>query len=52
MRASSPASPTLTDVVFGRAYVKYSYATGDSDAADGRVGTLQNVFSTNHPFRH
>ena len=30
--------------------IEYSYATGDSNAADGRVGTFQNLFPTNHPF--
>ena len=30
--------------------IEYSYATGDSNPADGRVGTFQNLFPTNHPF--
>ena len=29
---------------------EYSFATGDSDATDGEVGTFQNLFPTNHPF--
>lgn len=28
--------------------IEYSYASGDSNAADGRVGTFQNLFPTNH----
>ncbi len=30
--------------------VEYNYATGDGNAADGKVGTFQNLFPTNHPF--
>lgn len=30
--------------------IEYNYATGDSNAADGRIGTFQNLFPTNHPF--
>ncbi len=29
---------------------QYNYATGDSDASDGDVGTFQNLFPTNHLF--
>ena len=29
---------------------QYNYATGDSNAADGEVGTFQNLFPTNHMF--
>jgi hypothetical protein len=29
---------------------QYNYATGDSNAADGDVGTFQNLFPTNHMF--
>ena len=28
--------------------VEYSYASGDGNAADGRIGTFQNLFPTNH----
>lgn len=28
--------------------VEYNHASGDSNAADGRVGTFQNLFPTNH----
>lgn len=28
--------------------IEYSYASGDSNASDGRVGTFQNLFPTNH----
>ena len=30
--------------------LEYNYATGDSNPADGTVGTFQNLFPTNHPF--
>ena len=30
--------------------IEYSYATGDSNTADDRAGTFQNLFPTNHPF--
>ena len=30
--------------------LEYNYATGDGNAADGKVGTFQNLFPTNHPF--
>lgn len=30
--------------------IEYNYATGDSNASDGRVGTFQNLFPTNHIF--
>ncbi len=30
--------------------IEYNYASGDSNAADGRVGTFQNLFPTNHLF--
>jgi hypothetical protein len=33
-----------------RLAVEYNYATGDSSAADGKIGTFQNLFPTNHPF--
>jgi hypothetical protein len=33
-----------------RVGIEYNYATGDSNATDGRVGTFQNLFPTNHPF--
>lgn len=29
---------------------QYNYATGDTDAGDGDVGTFQNLFPTNHLF--
>lgn len=31
-----------------RVGVEYSYASGDGNADDGRVGTFQNLFPTNH----
>ncbi|MBX7207049.1 MAG: alginate export family protein [Verrucomicrobiaceae bacterium] len=31
-----------------RVGLEYNYSTGDSNAADGRVGTFQNLFPTNH----
>ncbi len=33
-----------------RLFLEYNYATGDSDATDGKVGTFQNLFPTNHKF--
>jgi hypothetical protein len=33
-----------------RLFAEYNYATGDSDPADGDVGTFQNLFPTNHKF--
>ena len=33
-----------------RLAVEYNYATGDDNAADGDVGTFQNLFPTNHKF--
>lgn len=33
-----------------RAGIEYNYATGDGNATDGKVGTFQNLFPTNHPF--
>lgn len=33
-----------------RLAVEYSFATGDSNAKDGEVGTFQNLFPTNHKF--
>jgi hypothetical protein len=30
--------------------VAYSYATGDKNGGDGKVGTFQNLFPTNHKF--
>lgn len=30
--------------------IEYNYATGDSNPADGKVNTFQNLFPTNHPF--
>ena len=30
--------------------IEYNFATGDGDAADGDVGTFQNLFPTNHKF--
>lgn len=30
--------------------IEYNYGTGDSNAADGDVGTFQNLFPTNHKF--
>ncbi len=32
-----------------RLALEYSFGSGDGDAADGRVGTFQNLFPTNHP---
>jgi hypothetical protein len=31
-------------------YVEYAYGSGDDDAADGDVGTFQNLFPTNHKY--
>jgi hypothetical protein len=33
-----------------RVGVEFNYGTGDSDVADGEVGTFQNLFPTNHKF--
>ncbi len=33
-----------------RLFFEYNYATGDDNAADGDVGTFQNLFPTNHKF--
>ena len=33
-----------------RIYAEYNYASGDSNSADGDVGTFQNLFPTNHKF--
>ena len=33
-----------------RIYAEYNYATGDTNATDGEVGTFQNLFPTNHKF--
>jgi hypothetical protein len=33
-----------------RLFVEYNFATGDDNAADGDVGTFQNLFPTNHKF--
>jgi len=30
--------------------IEYSYASGDSNASDNKVGTFQNLFPTNHRF--
>lgn len=30
--------------------LQYNYGSGDSDASDGKVGTFQNLFPTNHLF--
>ena len=30
--------------------IEYNFATGDGNAADGKIGTFQNLFPTNHPF--
>lgn len=32
-----------------RLALEYSHGSGDGDPADGRVGTFQNLFPTNHP---
>ncbi|MCW0220279.1 MAG: alginate export family protein [Prosthecobacter sp.] len=32
-----------------RLALEYSYGSGDGDAADGKTGTFQNLFPTNHP---
>ncbi len=32
-----------------RLALEYSFGSGDGDAADGQVGTFQNLFPTNHP---
>lgn len=33
-----------------RLFAEYNFATGDSNAKDGEVGTFQNLFPTNHKF--
>ncbi len=33
-----------------RIYAEYNYASGDSNSADGSIGTFQNLFPTNHKF--
>ena len=33
-----------------RVFAEYNYASGDENAADGDVGTFQNLFPTNHKF--
>ena len=33
-----------------RVGLEYNYASGDDDAADGRHGTFENLFPTNHKF--
>jgi hypothetical protein len=33
-----------------RLFFEYNFATGDDNAADGDVGTFQNLFPTNHKF--
>ena len=33
-----------------RVGLEYNYGTGDDNAADGEVGTFQNLFPTNHKF--
>jgi hypothetical protein len=33
-----------------RVYIEYAYGSGDDEAADGDVGTFQNLFPTNHKF--
>lgn len=33
-----------------RVFGEYNFATGDDNAADGDVGTFQNLFPTNHKF--
>ena len=33
-----------------RLYAEYNYASGDSNPADGSLGTFQNLFPTNHKF--
>lgn len=33
-----------------RLFAEYNFATGDDNAADGDVGTFQNLFPTNHKF--
>lgn len=30
--------------------IEYNFATGDSNAADGKAGTFQNLYPTNHKF--
>ncbi len=32
-----------------RLALEYSYGSGDGEAGDGRIGTFQNLFPTNHP---
>jgi hypothetical protein len=32
-----------------RLALEYSYGSGDRDAGDGKTGTFQNLFPTNHP---
>ncbi len=33
-----------------RLWLDYAYASGDSNPADGEIGTFQNLFPTNHKF--
>ncbi len=33
-----------------RLFAEYNYATGDGKAGDGKTGTFQNLFPTNHKF--
>lgn len=33
-----------------RLFAEYNFATGDGNAADGEIGTFQNLFPTNHKF--
>ncbi len=33
-----------------RVFLEYNYASGDDNPADGKIGTFQNLFPTNHKF--
>jgi hypothetical protein len=42
---------TFADILFKpRIYAEYNYASGDSNPNDGKIGTFQNLFPTNHKF--